>query len=585
MPQTVSQAGLSRVWGWFALLVLAASSAYFLDFQGRDLTRHILSWRSDRGIAFNDNAAVGLEKPVAADTAYAVWMVSRNAYTLVNHPGRLFDAEHCAPARRTMTLGEPVITMGILAIPFYLANGDPIVTYNLTQWALWTLTGWAVFLLVASWTAVPAAGLAAGLMYVFHPAWAADISHPTIADMTWTVFALYFAERWLACGRWRDAFGLALSIVLQFAASFYPLIAAVFFGAPVAVWLLAREGLRRVSALQVVFVALLVTAGVAIVYGPYLATRDEAETLRRSVQMYATWSSFLPGGANFPGWLILGLAGVALVAGKRRTIPAIGGDPRWSLLVGALLVALATTGGSGAVAQDPSTGWTFPPNIYALASSVLPGLDSVRNIMKLEIGLHLALCILAGFGVAALLRLVSERWRSAISFLIVACIAVATIQPIELGFPRRFRWGPVPMRPSRDVILFFAALERRGNRGPVLEVPMGWEFTGSNITRLLASAWHRRRTSHCYASYIPPELRRTLDLSKELHDPRTILTLGRLGFTTIVVHERLDGPLRTMLEHTTRWQPHLLRLLFATHTLAAYELGAAFLPKDAAAEN
>ena len=94
---------LPRLWGWFALLVLAISTALFLEFDERDLRRHVLSWRGDRGIAASGNVAVNVEGPVLADTTYAVWMVSRNAYTLTNRPSRLFDAEHCAPAKRTIS--------------------------------------------------------------------------------------------------------------------------------------------------------------------------------------------------------------------------------------------------------------------------------------------------------------------------------------------------------------------------------------------------------------------------------------------------------------------------------------------------
>src|SRR4051794_21917657 len=46
-----------------------------------------------------------------ADSTYCAWLVGRNAYTLVNHPMRLFDTEQCAPAKRAMVFCISLITM------------------------------------------------------------------------------------------------------------------------------------------------------------------------------------------------------------------------------------------------------------------------------------------------------------------------------------------------------------------------------------------------------------------------------------------------------------------------------------------
>ena len=45
------------------------------------------------------------------------------------------------------------------------------------------------------------AGIVAGLLYAFHPFRLGNITHPSIWDTTWTVFALYFSHRLFAAGR------------------------------------------------------------------------------------------------------------------------------------------------------------------------------------------------------------------------------------------------------------------------------------------------------------------------------------------------------------------------------------------------
>ena len=63
---------------------------------------------------------------VTGDATLAAWLIPRNAYTLMHSPSRLFEGEHCAPAARTIAFGEPMITLGVLAIPYLLLTGDPI---------------------------------------------------------------------------------------------------------------------------------------------------------------------------------------------------------------------------------------------------------------------------------------------------------------------------------------------------------------------------------------------------------------------------------------------------------------------------
>src|SRR5258706_3374075 len=59
---------------------------------------------------------------ILSDQLRVAWAVSRNARQLATSPAGFFDAEDCFPARHALALGEPVVTLGLLALPAYLAG-------------------------------------------------------------------------------------------------------------------------------------------------------------------------------------------------------------------------------------------------------------------------------------------------------------------------------------------------------------------------------------------------------------------------------------------------------------------------------
>jgi hypothetical protein len=469
---------------------------------------------------FHHGAAEQSNTPatVRADLIFEAALVTRNAYTLATAPHRLFDAEHCAPAKNSLTLGIPMISMGLLAIPAWLATGDPVLTYNLTLVTMTLAAAFAMYLLVVAWTGRPAAGIVAGLLYAFHPARFQTISHPSVWDSSGTVLALFFAERWLSRGRWRHAVGLVAAIAFQIGASFYPLLAAFFLMLPFAAWLLWRHRLRHVSAAQIGFVVGGVTLAVALLLGPYLAAQSASGEMHRNAWFFAPLSGYLPGAPLFPGWVLLVLAAVALLP-RLRPAPGIQGNPVWPLLAGALLVAL--------VAAGP---------LYEALATVLPGLDAVRVVSRLRQDIYLALAVLAGLGAAALIRR-SRRLAPLTAAALVLVAAFAVLRLPALGFERPFQWSYEEIAAKPEDIEFFAELERMGNRGPMLEIPFDWGkevFHGAS--RILLATYHHRRTSACFGSFEPPGREELAALADALPKPEAIAALQALGFTTVVAH-------------------------------------------------
>lgn len=507
-------------------------------------------WRQFGSLLEQDMAAVVTHttptlapKALVNDASYVTWAVGRNARVLSSEPWRLFDAEPCAPVEKSLTLGEPLITLGAVGILPWLLTRDPIHTFNLTLLIVCFVGPLAMYLLVWDWTRQPAAGIAAGLVFAFHSMRTGDPLHPYGWDNGWTLLALLFARRLFERGRGSDAAALAGCIALQLGGSVYTLLGAVGLALPLLVWLFARH--RRTLRPGPLGLVVVVTVGLALLlFLPAFETlRTEDIPSREAAQSFLRPSAFLAGRWANPGWPLLALAllGVALPQRLARA-----GQPRWPLLAGALLTTWLALGPNSPL-----------PDLYDLASRGLTVLDVVRSPMHIQLAAQLALGVLAGLGGGALLQRVPEPRRPLAAAALVVFAAVVTLGPGAPGLASSDRYVFLELRPSAEKLAFFSELEAReleagGSAGPLYEVPpASMRREGRSV---LLSAYHRRRTSACAGSLRTPRQRELELLAGELPSDAALRRLAEAGFTTILLHdrgrseyvdrfrERLDGP-------------------------------------------
>ena len=218
--------------------------------------------------------------------------------------------------------------------------------------------------------------------------------------------------------------------------------------------------------------------------------------------------------------LHLVLAALALVLPHRLATPRMSGSPRWALLIGAILVVWVATGDTNRdwvarLISAEAAAWV--PNLYGELASLLPGLDAVRGVVRLSLGAYLACVVLAGLGAAALIRR-GGRHASAVAVVLVLVVGLDILRAPAFGLERSYRWELQEIAPSAASLAFFDELERRGNRGPIFEVPVP------------------ARTSACFGSYVPPEQSLLAALAAKLPDREAVDSLIRLGFTTLLVH-------------------------------------------------
>jgi hypothetical protein len=413
------------------------------------------------------------------------------------------------------------------------------------------------------------------------------------------VFALFFARRLFARGRWRDALGLAWACSFQIGGSLYPLAAAAFLSLPFLVWLCLHYGLsqQRVGPwAALIGIVLVVTY---LVLGPFLEVRSQGILPDREAQLFWPLAYFSPGHGGFPGWGFLLLVIPGLTLGRRRALaPELAdgrGDLRWTMLASALLVLSLSVAGLSEYTFR-STDSDFP-NLYNLLARLIPGLGVVRAPGILCTGFHLALSIVAGFGAASVLRVVPQRRAIPIAVALILLAYVDTLRPAVLGMEPRVRYVMSELSPEPDGIELIAALRNQADGGPILDVPINPKSNFYYRTEaMLRSAYTHRPTSSCYNSFLAPPVEEIRALRPELPSDDSLRKLHELGFTTIVVNHgkseprfpgayyrrRLHAKYKSFAKQR-RHRGYRLEKLFENSSFTTYQIRPPDVPREEAA--
>lgn len=473
-----------------------------------------------------------------ADQALDVFLMARNARLWVSRPWDLAGPGQCAPLSRPHTLGEHLFGEGLLMAPFLSVTGNPILAYNATL--VWTMVvpALAMYALALSCTGSAAAAFVAGLLFGFQPLRIVDPTHPSVHGDYWSPLVVLFAARLFATARWRDAVWLALFGLLTLLESLYAVLATVLLLTVLVPFLVRHErrNLRRVLPKLGALAAVGIGAA-ALVFGPYLATRRAFGLLQGRQPLAFVPADFLrPGGRAFLGMVLLGLVAIGLADRLRRVRPWLGFDPRVGFLCAGLFVLWCVVW----AVHVPLVGLALPSPLLAIRD-VVPGLDAVRALPAVGMGVNLAACVLAAYGALVLLEALSG-WRRAAAVAALAGLAVAEVGLSPLA---RFSFGATRRLHAYEVPAggdYLAAL-RDLPAGAVLDLPYGddpYAELVSNPHYLLDAARHGRPVAACYDSFgnpLGPDVQWRVDGFVGRLDE-----LYALGFRVVVVHDELLAP-------------------------------------------
>jgi len=486
------------------------------------------------------------------------------------------------PAPGAFALSEPMPLVGMLAAPLFWAGASPVLAYSAMLFVALVLNGGVTFGLLRALDVHPWAAAAGGAIAVVLPYAQREVGVLTLvplAGIVGTLWALLAVARRPSLARGvvlGAAFGATYLVCAQH---------AVFLALalpPAAVWLLRRELVQRRT---------LVAAGAALVTAAVLMT----PVVRAQIEVFEkprgerTESAAVSGSATAATWWTApwrplvpvpgvraaeGVHGRGLFPGAAKLALAIVGlawalQHRKSRRFAALLATLAVGGLVLSMLPRIVVGGGAP---YLWAREELPGFAQIRSFYRAGVLVHVAIALLAGWGVHAVLyartRVGGGRFSRvpAAVALAVTALAVVELWPVGQGFspgPDFPAWRPFAQWVERNVapeeaMAYFPFFS--GGRIEGFEDDARW---------MVLQSGHGRAMVNGYSSYVPEMRRKFARATSDFPDAASHTAMRQYGVRWVVVDQ-------TWLARSKRREPRLPRWRLAyqlpAHDLAVYEV-------------
>jgi hypothetical protein len=455
--------------------------------------------------------------PVAGapgDTRLVAWILWWVAHSLAGDPTRLFDAPINHPVAGQLSGSEHFLTAQVVFFPVYAATGNIVLGLNAALFLAHPLTALAMnrllralgFGALVAWTV--ALGFALGAVQV--PAEVHNLQ----------VFGVFPAVVALALRRLRErpdalrAFAFATCWLLAIFASYYTaaIVLVVFL-----VWATAelarplpKRGRFLWTAAGIVGVAMLLLALFSL---PYLSRNEvgaPSAEIDRQLRFGAALNALalLQRPAHFLGAVSLGLAAIGIAGLFDRRW-------RWVSCVGLLLVAASVLiiGGGAEVLDAAGSG--------TLANLLTLPLRFFRNVVRLA--------VIASFGLALLgavaLQIARRHLPRPLGIALVAVVALAIVY--ERGPKLLPSALDSPAALSRDAPIYVRVkhITSRRGRGPLLELPLGFEGFPLQADAMLGSVWHALPLVTGFTGYHPRQRRLIDETIQRLPSPQALQDL------------------------------------------------------------
>lgn len=496
----------------------------------------------------------GFPNLATADFYLILWILSWVAHVVTHAPLHLFDANTFHPAPLALAYSEHLIGYQPLFAPVWWLTGNGVFALNVTAFLTYPLSAWFTYLFARRFLG-RAGATVAGAFFAFCALRYELPPHFHLLGVQWFPVILYALDAWLDEARTRDAVLLAAALLLQCLSSVYLLYATMFLGIAAGPVLLlehrARLDRRRLAGLA----AALALAGAIVLVSmlPYLTLRSyglvpayDGELVplglipisaRMHVRQYLS-----RGGVGIVGYL---LALVALLPGGGAP-----GDRR----VRRLGVALVLVGVVAALGPGIAVAGTTLPSPYVWLMHVVPGFATVRQPARFLILAQLGFALLAGLGVA---RLVRERGTFVQVATAAACVAISL--SARLALPS------VPLHPERTPASIGEAerwLAANGGGRAVVELPRARTEAAAARRAWLSSA-HWLPILDGYGAYPPQHRAYLYSFADRLPAADALQDLvDRVDVGWVVVHRdqlsaadraRWSGPLPDGLALAAEW--------------------------------
>lgn len=486
--------------------------------------------------------ALGLDP----DARLFLWTLSWDVHALTTAPARLFHANIFHPAPYTLAYSEHLVGSALVAAPFILATGNPLLGLNMVVLIACAACGAGTYLLARAAGLGRAGAIAAGLVFAFAPPRFFRLTQAHLAPVQWIPLALAALHAYVRRPGPAPLRLAAFLFTLQALTSGH---GGLFLACAIALFLAWGAAARRLPAPRIMARHLgvpglvLLLANAPFVW-PYLKVRQQG--LERSLDDARAWSpnaaSFLASPTHahrallspfrsfrkevlrearsfqFPGVLPLVLAAVALARRRRHGPPALEAQAFYVLLTGLSLWA----------ALGPDAG------LYRLLFAAVPGFDMIRVPSRLTLLTVLGLAVLAGAGLERVLAGLPEGRRRA-----AAALALALLAGEFAAFPLD---APRAALAAGDADRWLAT---QPGAAPIVELPVPdprlFESDVLQSTYMLHSTLHFRPTANGYSGFQPGSHEALFRRLAAFPSEESLAALAPFGVRTLVVHGALFG--------------------------------------------
>ena len=460
------------------------------------------------------------------DTAFNTWVVAWVAHQAVRDPLQLFNAPIFYPASNALAFSEHMVVQGVMAIPLQWLGASPVVVYNVLVWLGYALSGFAMALLMRSWTGSTFAGIVSGCLYAFNAHLLTRYAHLQALHIQFLPAVLYTFDRVLRGAGPRYAALLVLTFVVQALCSNYTMV--MMTAALIAAFVVRPEpwhANRRLWLTLAAAGALSATLLIPFLL-PYDTVRREQGLVRTidDVRIYsAGWRDYLAtagrlhyewwshrvwdgGAALFPGVTGLTLAAISIVAGLA-----------WKDARARMALAF------GSVGFALSFGASLPG--YEWMHANIPLLQGLRAVSRWGLLFLIAVAILSGFAVAQLeSRWRQRRWWPAVAIAVITLITAEALR------------APLVMLQFAGIPSVHGRLATEQIRAMVVFPLYGGNQFNLNSEYLLHQTRHWKPMLNAYSSFAPPIFFELAEKLQAFPAADTIDTLRTHGFSHVLLH-------------------------------------------------
>jgi hypothetical protein len=243
------------------------------------------------------------------DAMFNAWTLARDHHCLqLDNCPKYADGNIYFPNKNSMFYSETQVSAGLLTLPLYWINHNPIFAYNVWTIASFFFAGWFMYLLAKRLSGNNEfIAVLAGLAFEFAPFKMAAVSHLQSLSIFYLPLAILLILRYLDTAKKRYVVGLFVTLALLFYASWYQMVFSLIAIAVLLVALLIGKQadwkkLRYIIA--AVAAAAILVLPLALQYIQFSKSNNATFTLGEQVQLSSSAADYvLPHNGTLAGKL------------------------------------------------------------------------------------------------------------------------------------------------------------------------------------------------------------------------------------------------------------------------------------------